>query len=144
MTDIKYVSNITAKNYKLLREAVGWNCPDNIQITESLGNSLFLTVAEYNGESIGCARIIGDGCYFYFIVDVMVLPEYQGMDIGKQLMTNVMNYIKKQTKTGQTVSVQLMAAKGKEAFYEKFGFTSRTGENMGYGMGVMYTKAPEN
>ena len=37
-------------------------------------------------------------------------------------------------KPGYKVKMCLMAAKGKEPFYEKFGFSERPNENLGAGM----------
>ena len=50
-------------------------------------------------------------------------------------MTKAMNYIKEDfLDKGQGISVNLMAAKGRETFYEKFGFKVRPNENRGAGM----------
>jgi ribosomal protein S18 acetylase RimI-like enzyme len=39
------------------------------------------------------ARIIGDEGLYYYIQDVIVVPECQGRGIGKKLMARVMEYI---------------------------------------------------
>ena len=43
-------------------------------------------------------------------------------------------------KPGWGISVDLMAAIGKEGFYEKFGFASRPRNNRGAGMDMWLTK----
>lgn len=37
-------------------------------------------------ELLGMARVIGDGGLFYYIQDVIFIPEYQRQGIGTQLM----------------------------------------------------------
>ena len=45
-----------------------------------------------------------------------------------------MEYIHSQLNDGYCIQVDLMAAKGREAFYEKFGFVKRPDDNWGCGM----------
>jgi len=50
-------------------------------------------------------------------------------------MTEALEFIKNQfLEKGQTVFVNLMSAKGKEAFYKKFGFEVRPNDKVGAGM----------
>ena len=69
-----------------------------------------------------------------FIVDVIVLPEYQRKGIGKTMMGKIMEYIHSQLKDGYCIQVDLMSAKGKERFYEGFDFIKRPDDNFGCGM----------
>jgi predicted N-acetyltransferase YhbS len=64
----------------------------------------------------------------------VVKPDYQNKGIGKKLMQEVMKYIKNSLKDGQEVFVNLMATKGNETFYKKFGFAERPNDNVGAGM----------
>jgi GNAT superfamily N-acetyltransferase len=82
------------------------------------------------------ARVISDGAYIAYIADVLVLPEYQGRGIGRELMNRVMLYIKGNAVAGEKVYVNLMAAKGKEGFYKRFGFIERPSEQHGAGMNL--------
>lgn len=72
--------------------------------------------------------------YVVIITDVIILPEYQGSGIGKCLMQDMMNYIHTNLKEGQSVLINLMAAKDKELFYERFGFEQRPTGTLGAGM----------
>ena len=45
-----------------------------------------------------------------------------------------MDYLRSQLREGWSIMVVLVAAKGKEAFYQRFGFTQRPNEEMGCGM----------
>jgi len=67
-------------------------------------------------------------------VDVLVLPEYQRKGIGKTMMSKIMEYVRSKLSEGYFIQVDLMVAKGKEKFYEKFGFVKRPDDNFGCGM----------
>jgi len=85
-----------------------------------------------DGEIIGMARIIGDGGIAYYIQDVIIKPEYQRQGIGKQLMDKVMDYIRAHANNNSVIG--LMSAKGKEAFYTRYGFMIRPDDRLGNGM----------
>jgi len=74
----------------------------------------------------------------FYIQDVIVIPEYQNKGIGTQLMKKVMEYIEKHANDNSVIG--LMSAKGKEKFYEKFGFSIRPNENFGSGMTIFWKK----
>jgi predicted N-acetyltransferase YhbS len=82
------------------------------------------------------ARVIGDGGLVYYIQDVIVLPEYQGQGLGAKMMDKVMAYIRGQVK--HSAIIGLMSAKGKEPFYERYGFIPRPNENLGSGMTLLW------
>ena len=135
-----YNSQISVKEYNRIRLAVGWKELDEEQARIGLENSAYLTVAwddsESRGETkpVGMARVISDGGYMALIVDVMVLPEYQGKGVGRRLMENITEWLDQLTKDGRCIMVNLMATPGNESFYEKFGFVARTNDHMGAGM----------
>ena len=54
--------------------------------------------------------------------------------MGRVLMEEVLAFIREQLKPGYRFMVSLQSAKGKNTFYEKFGFISRPDENHGPGM----------
>ncbi|MGT2950590.1 GNAT family N-acetyltransferase [Streptococcus cuniculi] len=71
-----------------LYEAVEWsNYTRQPQMLEqALANSL-LVIAAFDGEKlVGLLRAVGDGYSVLFVQDILVLPAYQRMGIGRQLM----------------------------------------------------------
>ena len=64
----------------------------------------------------------------------MVIPEYQGKKIGTGIMNELIKEIDKYKDVNPNIRTYLGASKGKEGFYEKFGFVSRPNENLGAGM----------
>ena len=88
---------------------------------------------------IGYGRIIGDGICFLYIHDVMVIPKYQNKKIGSQIMNKLLEKVNQIKIENPYVRVYLGASKGKESFYEKFGFVTRPNEYLGAGM-ILYNK----
>ena len=70
-------------------------------------------------------------------VDIMVIPEYQGKKIGTGIMNKLIEKINEYKKMNPEIRTYLGASKGKESFYEKFGFVSRPNEELGAGM-ILY------
>ena len=81
---------------------------------------------------IGMGRIIGDRQMVFIVQDVIVIPDYQGQGVGKKIMERLMAYV--ESHSIDNTYVGLMAAKGKEAFYEKYNFIKRPNEDFGAGM----------
>ncbi|MHA2399229.1 MAG: GNAT family N-acetyltransferase [Promethearchaeota archaeon] len=122
----------SVQEYLTLRRAINWKIIDQEACKKGLQESLYCVCAELKGAIIGMARVIGDSGLYFYLQDVIVLPKYQKMGIGIMLMKKVMNYLETNI-TPHTV-VGLMDSKGKEPFYEKFGFTKRPSERRGHGM----------
>ena len=78
--------------------------------------------------------MIGDTICFIYIQDVMVKPEFQNKKIGTMIMNNLLDRINEIRKENPSLRVYLGASKGKEGFYEKFGFVKRIEKDLGHGM----------
>ena len=132
--NITYTNTVSAEDCNKLRNSAGWPQMHPDQIKIGLKNSAFIVAAKDEEVTVGMARIVSDGGYVVFIVDVLVLPEYQRKGIGKTMMSKIMEYIQGNLKDDYCIQVDLMAAKGKERFYEEFGFIKRPDDNYGCGM----------
>lgn len=132
---IKYLERTpTPEEFNTLTEAVGWGKRDNKIVEEALNNTLY-SLCVYDGDKlIGYGRIIGDKTIFLYIHDVMVIPEYQGKSIGTGIMEKLLEKIEEYKQVNPNIRTYLGASKGKERFYEKFGFVSRPNEELGAGM----------
>lgn len=133
MIEVKIMESIpSVEAFISLRTAVGWKSPETVAVEKGLKNSLFMVCAEFEGKIVGCGRIIGDSGFVYYIQDIIVLPKYQGQGIGAKIMDRIMDYLKKQCV--ENAIIGLMAAKGKESFYKKYGFIERPNDTLGAGM----------
>ena len=131
---LTYNNCLTASEYCRLRSAVGWQPIAEDQAKSGLEHSDFIVACRDGEKIVGCARIFWDKGYIAYLADVMVTPEYQKRGIGKKLVKECIGYIDSQLKEGWRIKIVIVSAKGKEAFYEKFGFALRPNLNDGAGM----------
>ena len=96
-------------------------------------------MAVENGKTIGMGRIVGDGAVICYIQDFVVRPEHQGTSIGRKMMERLIAHVEELRMDQSEMMLCLMCAKGREQFYEKFGFIGRPTENLGPGM-IQYLK----
>ena len=132
---IEYRNEITAKEYNDLRLGAGWRGLDLRQAQTGLENASYLISAWDGDRPAGVARVISDRGYIYLLVDVIVSPDYQRRGIGTHMLRQIGEWLLREKEGKPTIMVYLMAAEGKESFYEQFGFRRRPGEgHMGAGM----------
>lgn len=135
---IKYIEQTpSAEAFNYLTNSVGWGTRKNSIVEEALKNTLYSLCIYDDNKLIGYGRIIGDKTIFLYIQDVMVIPEYQNKHIGTGIMENLLAQINEYKKINPDIRTYLGASKGKEPFYEKFGFISRPNEDLGSGM-ILY------
>lgn len=122
------------EEFNLLYDSVKFGHYDNSISKIALENTLY-SVSIYDDENIiGYGRIIGDKVIFIYIQDIMVKKEYQGKKVGTKIMNLLLRKIGEYKKINPDLRVYLGALKGKEKFYEKFGFISRKDAGLGEGM----------
>ena len=126
---IRYVDNITAEEYMSLRKMVGWVQFPLEEAQICIDNAYMVLCVRDDDKAIGVVRLLWDGGYIAFLSDVIVDPEYQGQGIGRKLVESCIERLKKDMKPGYKVKLTLNSAKGKEPFYEKFGFRVRPNED---------------
>ncbi len=130
---IKIVENSPkAEDYLHLRESLSWNTYSLSDTKIALSNNLYSVSIYYEYEIIGMGRVVGDGRLCFYIQDIMVKPDYQHKGIGTLILNNIIEYLKN-TATKEAY-IGLMSKKGKEEFYENFGFIKRPNDIMGNGM----------
>lgn len=132
---ITFKHEIPVETYIDMRVEAGWRRPGREQAQVSLDNSSHLVSAWDGDRPVGMARIVSDMGYMYVLADVIVIPEYQRQGIGRSLMEYIEGWLCEQKKLYPTIMIDVMAAKDKAGFYEKFGYNKRTDENgTGYGL----------
>ncbi len=128
------------KDINSFRRSVGWYELSERQLNAAKNNSVFAITALDGEKEVGSARVVGDGGYQFFISDVIVRPEYQGMGIGREMLNRLMDCALSVADDGETIMINLMSAKDKEGFYEKLGFMRRPNDERGCGMTLFLTK----
>ncbi len=120
----------TIKQFLLLFESVGWE-REKSRVKQNRKNTCFAVSVYLGGQIVGMGRVVGDGCYFT-LYDVVVKKEFQGKGVGSLILTEIVNWYK--TIKDDDTFFYAGASKGKEKFYEKFGFKSRPNADVGAGM----------
>lgn len=129
-----YMENaLTYEDYFKLRESVGWLNFSREQAQKAISNSVYTIIATEQSETVGMGRLIGDGMY-YIIADIVVRPDFQNRGIGTKIMDMLTAFVTRETPVGGRSSIQLIAEKGKEGFYEKAGFKIIPHEYCGFAM----------
>ncbi len=135
---INYIEKTpTPDDFNMLTESVGWGKRENNIVKEALRNTLYSLCVYDENRLIGYGRIIGDKTIFLYIQDIMVIPKYQGKQIGTCIMYKLLEQVDRYKKVNPDIRTYLGASKGKEGFYEKFGFISRPNDKLGAGM-ILY------
>ena len=130
-------NTLNINDYKYLRSSVNWKKLSIEQMEKALANSI-VTFCAYDGNKpIGMGRIVGDGAVICYIQELVVDPAYQQSGVGRALMERLIGYVEELRMENTELMLCLMCAKGREPFYEKFGFISRPTESLGPGM-IMY------
>ena len=125
---------LTAKELNELHVAVGFGPLDIEQTEDSLRGSLVTFKYVENGRTLGMGRVVGDGARNFYLQDVFIYPDAQRRGIGSAIVDALLNWIKSSIPAGRTATVGLMAATGKEPFYERFGFSARPNARQGSDM----------
>ena len=118
--------------YRTLNRAVGWDRYTNPDMNgESIKAALFGITAELGKKTIGCGLVLGDGVSFFYIKDLMVLPEHQEEGIGTAIMDELMAWLDEHAPNKALIG--LFTGRNLKAYYERFGF--KGSEDFLYGMG---------
>lgn len=132
---IRYIeATPTVDEFNMLTDSVGWGRSDSKIVEKAMKNTVYSICAYDDNKIIGFGRLIGDSAMFLYIQDVMVLPEYQGMLIGTNIMRYLISKVNDFKIDNVGIRTYLGASKGKDSFYKKFGFITREDAGLGAGM----------
>ncbi len=132
--DYMITDHISPEEFMEMRKLVGFTLFPEEQAAEGLKHSSYICCLRKDGLPIAMGRMISDHGYVVYIADIIVRPEYQGQGLGSVVVHLILEHIRSTLKPGYKIMITLVSAKGKEEFYEKFGFISRPNERFGCGM----------
>ena len=107
--------------YLHLRAATGLSAKSFEAATRGLAGTWYGVHICTANETIAMGRIIGDGGCFFQVVDIAVLPAYQGQGLGTQIMRALMEHL--EAVAPPSAFVSLLADGKAPQLYQKFGFT---------------------
>lgn len=88
----------------------------------ALDGGLINVSAKYGDRLIGMGRMVGDGAMYWYLQEIIVLPEYQKQGVGTKIVNHLVDYAVSHSTTGKFTTIGGVSAKGKEEFYRKLGF----------------------
>ena len=106
---------------ELYKSAGWWNdTPDARVIIPAMirGSFRFMVARVPKGRIVGMARVISDGCSDAYIQDVVVLPSYRKLGIGRELIRQLTEYCISR----EIAWIGLVAEPGTREFYEELGY----------------------
>lgn len=120
------------EDFVQLRSDCGWGEIGLDTAKRALERSV-IDLTCFEGEHlIGMGRVVGDGVLYFYLQDIIVRPSHQNRSIGRQIVSKLLEEALARAATGATIG--LMSAKGKETFYQHFGFQERPTDQLGAGM----------
>lgn len=126
----------SARQWMALRASVGWATFAEEIAEKSLFMTPFCVCALEGDQLIGMGRVLGDGVISFYVGNIMVRPDRQGLGIGREIMEHIMAYLRENAVPGAIAS--LLAIKDKEDFYTQFGFERRPDDHHGSGMSIRF------
>ncbi len=122
-----YISTDIAKlDYNIIHDFLS-NCSywakgrSRETVEKSIRHSLCFGVYDKNHKQVGFARVVTDYAVFAWILDVFILEDFRGKELGIILIREIMNHPKL---TG--LQKWGLATDDAHSLYEKFGFTKIT------------------
>ena len=96
------------------RAPLGTKPPESLRTVFS--NSMFKCFVYAGEDLVGAGRAVADGLDCAYIADVAVVPEHQGVGLGRAIIEKLVEFSAGHKK------IILYANPGKEGFYSRLGF----------------------
>lgn len=110
-----------ADSYLALRAESGLSprTPDQAALVAA-GTWYGCYVTAAGGEPVAMGRLLGDGAWYFHVVDMAVLPAHQRLGLGSVVMSTLLDRVRKLAPPGAYVN--LLASDSGQPLYRKFGF----------------------
>jgi GNAT superfamily N-acetyltransferase len=86
-------------------------------------------VHEADREVVGMGRVLGDGGWYFHVVDMAVVPEHQRRGLGDAILRALLDHIEEVAPPGAFVN--LLADRPGRRLYERHGFSETAPESVG-------------
>ncbi|WP_098485579.1 GNAT family N-acetyltransferase [Georgenia soli] len=118
-------------SYLRLREEAGLTPKTRAQAEAALPGSWTAVhaVVRATGEAVAMGRVIGDGGWYFHVVDMAVLPPHQRRGLGDRILTTLLDRIRERAPSGAYVS--LMADPPGRRLYARHGFEESAPSSVG-------------
>jgi ribosomal protein S18 acetylase RimI-like enzyme len=120
-----------ADAYLELRQRSGLSPKTREQATAALPGSWAAchVVDEASGQTVGMGRVIGDGGWYFHVVDMAVLPDHQRRGLGDAILSSLLAQIRARAPRGAYVN--LLADPPGRRLYARHGFAETAPHSVG-------------
>jgi GNAT superfamily N-acetyltransferase len=121
----------TVEEYLALRERSGLSPKSVAQAAAALPGSWAAchVVHEATGRTVGMGRVLGDGGWYFHIVDMAVLPQHQRRGLGDAVLSWLLERIRVEAPPGAWVN--LLADPPGRRLYARHGFIETAPRSIG-------------
>ena len=128
--------------YLRLRQEAGLSPKTRDQAVAALPGSWAAchVMKDGDGEVVGMGRLLGDGGFYFHVVDMAVLPEHQRHGLGDAMLRALLRRIRETTPAGAYVS--LMADPPGRRLYERNGFRETAPNRVGMARTLALNRDP--
>jgi ribosomal protein S18 acetylase RimI-like enzyme len=121
----------TVEDYLDLRRRSGLTPRTREQAVAALSGSWFAChiVHEAIGQAVAMGRVLGDGGWYFHVVDMAVLPEHQRRGLGDAVLTELLRHVQENAPPG--ASVNLLADPPGRRLYARHGFIDTAPDSIG-------------
>ncbi len=115
--------------YRHLRREAGLSPKTTEAAAIGLPNSLYAVQVFDGANVVGMGRVVGDGGLFFQVVDIAVLPAYQGQGLGKRIMAAITDWLR--ANVPESGYVSLLADGEAQRLYAQYGFVATAPASVG-------------
>ena len=118
----------TADEFEALYAQTGWGNWPRERFERALrGSWVICTARDGEGALVGMGRLISDGALHAFLTEMIVASDARGAGIGGTILSHLVE----EARHRGVEDVELFAASGRTAFYERHGFVRRPEDRPG-------------
>jgi ribosomal protein S18 acetylase RimI-like enzyme len=120
--------------YVLLRDRAGLSSVSMTQARVGLPGSWAAcrVIEESSGDAVGMGRVIGDGGWYFHVVDMAVLPGHQRRGLGDAVLSWLLERVRRTAPPGAYVT--LLADPSGRRLYARHGFVETAPHSLGMSM----------
>ena len=122
----------SSEDYRRLSVMAGLSPKSAEGAALGLPNTLFGVTVERDGKIVGMGRVVGDGGMFFQVTDIAVEPKHQGRGVGKAIVNEIVQHLKRTAPSGAYVS--LIADGEAHRLYAQCGFRPTAPTSIGMEM----------
>jgi GNAT superfamily N-acetyltransferase len=120
-----------AEDYLRLRHEAGLSSKTEEQAHAAVsgGWAACYVIYQDTGEIVGMGRLLGDGGWYFHVIDMAVLPAHQRRGLGDAILTALLERIKSEAPPGAYVN--LLADPPGRRLYQRHGFAETAPGSVG-------------